>query len=87
MAVFLEHHVQAHFVADFVKGVSLDDFRAHFGQETLVGVGVLFEKVLRHDGAEDSVAEEFQALVVLHGVGFFSGRSIGFVRKGKLKNV
>lgn len=65
---FVEQGVEAHAIADEVKRLSLNDFGSHFSEEAFVGVGIFFEEVFRYDGAQHSVAQIFEAFVVLHGI-------------------
>lgn len=71
-------------VANFIQGTALHYFRAHFCQKALVGVGVFFEEVFRHDGAENGISQILQPLVILYSIGFVGG--VGFVRKGEFEN-
>ncbi len=61
-------HVEAHFIADFVERVALHDFGAHFGQKAFIAIGVFFEQILAHDGAQYGIAKEFQPFVIGDGI-------------------
>jgi hypothetical protein len=62
---------QAHFYSDLIELVAIDHLTAHFREKAFLFVGVFFEKEIRDDGAEDSVAKVFQSFVVLIGSVFY----------------
>ena len=60
-----DHHlVQPHLEGDAVKRIALHDLRPCAGQEALLLVGEVFVEDVGHGDAQDSVAQEFQPLVV-----------------------
>jgi hypothetical protein len=67
--------LQAHLDGDLIKLVAVDHLTAHFREKAFFLVGIFFEKEVRDDGAEDSVAKVFQSFVVLIGSVFY--RSVG----------
>ena len=63
------------------KGYAVDQRRPGLGQRALVAVGMKRVKRVRDHCLQDGVPEKLHPLIVLGGIGFFSGS--GWVGKGK----